>query len=176
METTTRSRQQFCRSIGCDHNRSAHPGGLNDGHCILCSCDAYLAAADAPKPTRPKLVEPRDELCPCGCGHDMATIQADAHGMGQEQAIEDVTAWLLEEGADELVRKLEDGTWHEIRGRRQPQDYEISKPRPAEPSPNARARDAAVMLIRSVVYGGHVLGDSSRKDLEAALVCLEVIS
>jgi hypothetical protein len=48
------------------------------------------------------------------CGHDLATIATDAHGMGQENAMSNVMDWLLEEGADDLVRKLETGEWHKV--------------------------------------------------------------
>lgn len=44
-----------------------------------------------------------------------------------------------------------------------------------EPSPNAMARDAAVILLKSALaHGGYVC--DVRDDINAALACLEVIS
>lgn len=128
METTTRSRQQFCRRPDCGHNRSAHGGNQLKGgsQCCLCMCNHYIAAADAPKPTRPKL-----------------------SGTVQDEKTEDHYRGPCLDRAVAILSAI--------------------KP---EPSPNARARDAAVVLLKAALTTSPHPFD----DVKAALVYLEAIS
>jgi hypothetical protein len=77
---------------------------VSAGYC--CFTNAMVAVREA--------LERGRELGARDCGHDLATIATDAHGMGQENVMSNVMDWLLEEGADDLVRKLETGEWHKV--------------------------------------------------------------